>query len=283
MKTSSLIERDRAHLWHPYTQMATAPPPLPIVRARGRVPLHRGRPAAARRHLVVVGEHPRPRAPAIEPRAGRAGAAARTRDVRRLHARAGRRPRGAARRDPAARPDARLLLRQRIDGGRSGAEARAPVLAQSRSARAAHVHHAAPRVSRRHRRRDVGQRGFGLYTAVRAAAFHGDPRRPSLLLSLPARPRAGQLPDRLLEQPRSGPPTPRRRRRRRPRRADAAGGRRHDRLAARISGGRAAALRSIRDAAHRRRSAHGIRPNRPDVRVRARRRWRPTSCACRKR
>jgi len=35
MKTSSLNERDRAHLWHPYTQAATAPPPLPIVRGEG--------------------------------------------------------------------------------------------------------------------------------------------------------------------------------------------------------------------------------------------------------
>jgi adenosylmethionine-8-amino-7-oxononanoate aminotransferase len=33
MKT--LIERDRAHLWHPYTQMQTAPAPIPIVRAEG--------------------------------------------------------------------------------------------------------------------------------------------------------------------------------------------------------------------------------------------------------
>ncbi|MBV9507648.1 MAG: adenosylmethionine--8-amino-7-oxononanoate transaminase [Acidobacteriia bacterium] len=31
----SLVERDRACLWHPYTQMLTAPPPLPIVRAQG--------------------------------------------------------------------------------------------------------------------------------------------------------------------------------------------------------------------------------------------------------
>jgi adenosylmethionine-8-amino-7-oxononanoate aminotransferase len=35
MKASSLVERDRAHLWHPYTQMATAPLPLPIVKAEG--------------------------------------------------------------------------------------------------------------------------------------------------------------------------------------------------------------------------------------------------------
>jgi len=31
----SLTDRDRAHLWHPYTQMQTAPPPLPIVKAEG--------------------------------------------------------------------------------------------------------------------------------------------------------------------------------------------------------------------------------------------------------
>ena len=31
----SLVERDRACLWHPYTQMRLAPPPLPIVRAEG--------------------------------------------------------------------------------------------------------------------------------------------------------------------------------------------------------------------------------------------------------
>ncbi len=32
---SSLVERDRAHIWHPYTQIKTAPDPLPIVRASG--------------------------------------------------------------------------------------------------------------------------------------------------------------------------------------------------------------------------------------------------------
>src|SRR5580692_11895420 len=31
----SLIERDRACLWHPYTQMLTQPPPLAIVRGQG--------------------------------------------------------------------------------------------------------------------------------------------------------------------------------------------------------------------------------------------------------
>lgn len=31
----TLVERDRARLWHPYTQMQSAPPPVPIVRAEG--------------------------------------------------------------------------------------------------------------------------------------------------------------------------------------------------------------------------------------------------------
>jgi adenosylmethionine-8-amino-7-oxononanoate aminotransferase len=31
----SLLDRDRALVWHPYTQMKTAPPPLPIVRGQG--------------------------------------------------------------------------------------------------------------------------------------------------------------------------------------------------------------------------------------------------------
>jgi adenosylmethionine-8-amino-7-oxononanoate aminotransferase len=34
-RPATLVERDRAHLWHPYTQMLTAPSPLPIVRAKG--------------------------------------------------------------------------------------------------------------------------------------------------------------------------------------------------------------------------------------------------------
>ena len=35
MTGRSLIDRDRAHVWHPYTQMQDAPAPLPIVRGEG--------------------------------------------------------------------------------------------------------------------------------------------------------------------------------------------------------------------------------------------------------
>ena len=31
----SLVERNRACIWHPYTQMLTGPAPLPIVRGQG--------------------------------------------------------------------------------------------------------------------------------------------------------------------------------------------------------------------------------------------------------
>jgi adenosylmethionine---8-amino-7-oxononanoate aminotransferase len=35
IREKSLIERDRAHVWHPYTQMKTASAPLPIVKGEG--------------------------------------------------------------------------------------------------------------------------------------------------------------------------------------------------------------------------------------------------------
>lgn len=35
LNTSSLITSDQAHIWHPFTQMKTAKPPIPIVKARG--------------------------------------------------------------------------------------------------------------------------------------------------------------------------------------------------------------------------------------------------------
>ncbi|MBV6653274.1 MAG: aminotransferase class III-fold pyridoxal phosphate-dependent enzyme, partial [Mameliella sp.] len=31
----NLTERDSRHIWHPYTQMKTAAPPLPVVKAEG--------------------------------------------------------------------------------------------------------------------------------------------------------------------------------------------------------------------------------------------------------
>ena len=103
---------------------------------RGRVSLHRRRTQDSRRHLVVVGEHSRAFASQAECGAGGAGWRARARDLRRVHAPAGGRTRRAAGRGAAAGSQARVLFRQRIDGGRSGDEDGAPVLAQSRRAAA---------------------------------------------------------------------------------------------------------------------------------------------------
>ena len=97
---------------------------------------------------------------------------------------------------------------------------------------------AAPRVSRRHGRRDVGERGFDLHARVRAAAVSGHARARAVLLPVPARPRArdrarsivsGDLEQTLaaLARHRGG----------RHRRADAAGRRRHDRVAGGILAG----------------------------------------------
>lgn len=35
LRASSLVEKDRACIWHPFTQMHTARPPIPIIRAKG--------------------------------------------------------------------------------------------------------------------------------------------------------------------------------------------------------------------------------------------------------
>ena len=110
-------------------------------------------------------------------------------DLRRLHAPAGGRAGRAAARSAAGRADARVLLGQRIDGRRSRGEDGRAVLEQPRRAAAAALRRAAPRVSRRHGRRDVGERGLGLHAAVRAAAVPRRARARAVLLPLSARPR----------------------------------------------------------------------------------------------
>ena len=107
-----------------------------------------------------------------------------------------RRARRAARRGAAARPDARLLLGQRVDGRRSGDEDGEPVLEQPGAA-APHLHHAAPRLSRRHGRRDVGERRLAVHAAVRPDAVRRRSRARAVLLPLSAGSRASELPDRL--------------------------------------------------------------------------------------
>ena len=237
---------------------------------RGRVPLHRRRPPAPRRDLVVVGEHPRPFASAAERGAGRAGARARARRVRRLHASAGRRARRAAAGGAAARADPRVLLGQRLDGGRSRAEARLPVLGQrgepSRRSFVAlhHAYHGDTVGAMSASEDSIFTRPFAsmLFTVHRAHAPYCYRCPLGLERATCAIECLGDL-ERLLDGAWG-------RDRRRARRADAAGRGRHDRLAGGIPGRRPAAVRPPRRADDRRRSADRIRPDRPHVRVRAR-------------
>jgi len=95
---------------------------------------------------------------------------------------------------PSGRTRPRLLLRQRFDGGRGGAEAGLPVLDQHGPARAAPVHHLASRLPRRHRRRDVRERRVAFHQALRATAIPGAPRARAVLLPLSARSRPRDVP-----------------------------------------------------------------------------------------
>ena len=279
---ATLTARDRAHVWHPYTQMQTAPPPLPIVSGEG-VYLYT---EDGRRLLdgisswwVNIHGHSHP----VLNEALARRRTARARDVCGLHASAGGRSRGAAGGGAPAGPDARVLFGQRIDGRRSRGEAGHAVLDQQGRAAAPDVRHASPRVSRRHRRRDVGERGLALHARVRAAAVRGHARACAVLLPVPAGARARVLRDRCLGRPRAGAGIAGRRRGRRDRRADAAGRRRDDRLAGGIPGRCAPPVRSLRrrcssptkcspDSAAR---GGCLRASTPTSR--------PTSSACRKR
>ena len=164
---------------------------------RGGLPLHRGRPAAARRHLVVVGQHSRPLASAAERGARRAGARARARRLRQLHACAGGGAGRAADRGAAGRADSRVLFRQRIDGGRSRAEAGVPVLAQSGPGVAPafvtlhHAYHGDTVGAMSASEDSVFTRPFA------PMLFDVVARARAVLLSLSARPDARDLPDRV--------------------------------------------------------------------------------------
>ena len=80
-----LIDRDRACLWHPYTQMLTQPDPLPVARAEG-VYLYTEDGRHAGWHFVLVGEYSWAFAPEAERSSGGAGSRAGTCALRGLHA-----------------------------------------------------------------------------------------------------------------------------------------------------------------------------------------------------
>ena len=96
---------------------------------RGRLAGDRGWQAHPRRHLLLVGDHPWPSPSRHRRRHQGTGGKARSGDFRRLHPSAGRRSGARPARHRAARSDACLLFRQRLDRGGSGAENGAGLLA----------------------------------------------------------------------------------------------------------------------------------------------------------
>ena len=128
-------------------------------RAHRRLPHHaRRRPRADRRHRLVVDRLPRLQPPP-HPAGGRAAARSDAAcDVRRAGAR-GRADAGATARGAAARRSrSGVLLRLRLGGGRGRHEDGGAILAQPGRPRPHPVHRLQGRLSRRHVRRDGGER-----------------------------------------------------------------------------------------------------------------------------
>ena len=136
---AATAELDRRFLWHPFTQMRDwlGAEPLVIAARRGQLPDRRARPALPRRRLVAVVQRPRPPPPDHRRRGARAARPRRALDDARPDASRRRRARGAAGRDRAARPDARLLLGRRRDRRRDRAQDRVPGCASCAARRGA--------------------------------------------------------------------------------------------------------------------------------------------------
>ena len=108
-----------------------------IVRAEGAWLDTGGRRAHFRRHLVLVGHHPRPPPPEDRRSHSETGRTARPGHFRRLHPSSRRKTwRGWAYDDHSAGLRARVLFRQRLDRGRSRAENGARVLEDHGASRA---------------------------------------------------------------------------------------------------------------------------------------------------
>ncbi len=260
------------HIWLPYTQMKTAPPPLPVVRTDGsRIVLADGRElidGIASWWTACHGyNHPHIRA-AVERQLQTHAAC----DVRRPGARAGVHAGAAAGRAAAGRSRPGVLLRVGLGRGRGRHEDGGAVLAQSRRPAAG--------------RKFVAFRGgyHGDTTGAMSvsdpddgmhALFHGLLPEQHIVDAAARRRARGGV--------RAHARTPRRRDRRHHRRAAGAGRRRH---AVPRAGGAAAAARArrpLRPAADLRRDLHRLRPHRQPCSPARPPASRPTSSRCRRR
>jgi adenosylmethionine-8-amino-7-oxononanoate aminotransferase len=174
----TLADRDRAHVWHPYTQMRTAPPPLPIVRGEGVYLFTED----GRRILdgvsswwVNIHGHSHPRLNAAL--SAQASQLEQVMFAGFTHVPAIE----LAERLVAVLPEG-LTRVFYSDNGSTAVEVAMKLAIQYWD-------------NCGHGRRDVSQRGYPLHATVRVDAVSRSPGRAALLLSLSARPRARHLPD----------------------------------------------------------------------------------------
>ena len=193
----SLVDRDRAFVWHPYTQMKTRPEPLAIDRGDGVYLYtedgHRVLDGISSWWVNIHGH--------AHPRLNQALADQAERLEHVIFAGATHRPAvDLAERLVSALP-AGLTRIFYSDNGSTAVEVAVKLalqyLEQPGPAGPAANRRDASCVSRRYRRRHVGERRLGVHAAVRAAAVSSRSRRSAVLLSLSARSSARDLPHRL--------------------------------------------------------------------------------------
>ena len=168
----SLIDRDRACLWHPYTQMLTRRAAA-ADRPRRKASTFTPRTAASildgiSSWWVNIHGHSHPKL--------NEALAAQARELEHVvFAGCTHRPAvELAERLLEVLPPwdgSRVLFRQRLDSGGGGAEDGLPVLAKSRAEPAPDLRDSASRLSRRHRGRHVGQRRFAFHAPFATMLF----------------------------------------------------------------------------------------------------------------
>ena len=250
---------------------------------RGRVALRLRRPPLSRRGELVVGQPVRPRESADQRGARRAARRARARDARRLHASAAsssspsgsRRSRRRASATRSTAPTARRRPRSRsrwrsTTGGTAASRTRRGFVCLAGSYHGETLGALAVtdvRALPRHLRAAAHAQRDGAVARTRAA-----PRPANRRATSPSAPRGARRASRRASRDD----------RRVHRRAAGAGRVGHGDVRPALPRARARALHALRRAADRRRDHDGLRPHRHAVRLRAGRRSRRISCACRR-